>query len=59
MSLDRVFAAKGAGVSGVLADFHLLDLFAEGGAVSVFEAGDVSLVSRVVRRMGDGSDIGG
>lgn len=42
--LDRVFAAKGAGVARVLADFHLLDLFAEGGAVSGFEEGDVSLV---------------
>lgn len=29
----------------MLADFHLLDLFAEGGAVSVFDEGDVSLVS--------------
>ena len=35
MPLDRCFAAKGADVAGVLADFHLLDLFAEGGAVSV------------------------
>ncbi len=34
--LDRHLAAKGAGVAGVLADFHLLDLFAEGGAVSGF-----------------------
>ncbi len=32
--LDRHLATKGAGVAGVLADFHLLDLFAEGGAVS-------------------------
>ena len=34
MSLDRRLAAKGARVAGVLADFHLLDLFAERGAVS-------------------------
>lgn len=35
VSLDRRLAAKGAGVAGVLGDFHLLHLFAEGGAVSV------------------------
>ena len=34
--LHRRFAAKGAGVAGVLGDFHLFDLFAEGGAVSVW-----------------------
>ena len=34
VSLDRRLAAKGARVAGVLADFHLLDLFAERGAVS-------------------------
>lgn len=35
VSLDGRLAAEGAGVAGVLGDFHLLDLFAEGGAVSV------------------------
>jgi len=30
MSLDRVLAAESADVSGVLGDFHLLDLFSEG-----------------------------
>ena len=39
MPLDRRLAAKGARVSRVLADFHLLDLFAEGGAVSVGRGG--------------------
>ena len=34
MSLHRRFPAERTGVAGVLADFHLLDLFAEGGAVS-------------------------
>lgn len=34
VSFDRVLAAEGAGVAGVLGDFHLLDLFAEGGAIS-------------------------
>lgn len=33
MSLDGRLAAKGAGVAGVLADFHLFHLFAQGGAV--------------------------
>ena len=40
VSLDRRFAAEGASVAGVLADLHLLNLFAEGGAVSVFFRGD-------------------
>ena len=35
MSLDGRLAAEGARVARVLADFHFLDLFAEGGAVSV------------------------
>ena len=35
MPLDRRFAAEGARIAGVLGDFHLLHLFAEGGAVSV------------------------
>lgn len=34
VTLDGRFAAESAGVAGVLADFHLFDLFAEGGAVS-------------------------
>lgn len=37
MPLHRRLAAKRARVAGVLANFHLLDLFAEGGAVSVVE----------------------
>lgn len=41
MPLHRRLAAKRARVAGVLANFHLLDLFAEGGAVSV--VGGVSL----------------
>ena len=35
VSLDSVLAAESADVSGVLCDFHLLDLFSEGSAVSV------------------------
>lgn len=35
MSLDRRLAAESARVAGVLADFHLLHLFAERGAISV------------------------
>jgi hypothetical protein len=35
LSLDAVLAAEGAGVSGVLGDFHLLDLLTEGGTVSL------------------------
>lgn len=34
MSLDCVLAAKCACVSGVLSDFHLLYLLAEGGTIS-------------------------
>lgn len=35
VSLDGGLAAEGADVSGVLGDFHLLDLLSEGGTVSV------------------------
>lgn len=35
MTLDGRFAAESARVASVLAYFHLLHLFAEGGAVSV------------------------
>ena len=35
MSLHARFPAKRTGVAGVLADFHFLYLFAEGGAVSM------------------------
>ena len=43
VSFDGRLAAERAHVAGVLADFHLLDLFAEGGAVSVLRyAGLVS-----------------
>ena len=34
LALHRVFAAEGAGVSGVLGNLHLLDLLAERGTVS-------------------------
>ena len=34
MSLDTILPAERTGVAGVLAYFHLFDLFAEGGAVS-------------------------
>lgn len=34
MSFYRDFAAKGASVSGVLCDFHLLDLLSQRGAIS-------------------------
>lgn len=34
MSLDGIFAAEGADVSSMLGDFHLLDLFSEGGTVA-------------------------
>lgn len=34
MSLHAILPAKRTGVAGVLAYFHFLDLFAEGGAVS-------------------------
>jgi len=35
MSLHRSLAAECAGVSRVLRDFHLLDLFSEGGTISI------------------------
>jgi hypothetical protein len=35
VSLDGGLAAEGADVSGVLSDFHLLDLLSEGGTVSM------------------------
>lgn len=34
MALDGDLSAEGAGVLGVLGDFHLLDLFSERGTVS-------------------------
>jgi hypothetical protein len=34
VSLDGGLSAEGADVSGVLGDFHLLDLLSEGGTVS-------------------------
>ena len=34
VSLDSVLAAERADVSGVLADFHLLDLLSEGGTIT-------------------------
>ena len=34
LSLDCVLSTKGADVSGVLGDFHLLDLLSEGSTVS-------------------------
>jgi hypothetical protein len=34
VSLDGILSAEGAGVPGVLGDFHLLDLLSEGGTVS-------------------------
>lgn len=34
LALDGVLSAEGAGVAGVLRDFHLLDLFTERGTVS-------------------------
>jgi hypothetical protein len=34
VALHRVLAAEGAGVSRMLGDFDLLDLFAEGGTVA-------------------------
>lgn len=34
MSLDGVFAAECADVSGVLGDFHLLDLLSEGSTIT-------------------------
>ena len=51
MPLDGRLAAKGAGVAGVLADFHFFNLFAEGGAVSVVveeEGGVSSMDARAV-----------
>lgn len=35
VTLDGVFAAKGADVTGVLGDLHLLDLLSERGTISV------------------------
>lgn len=35
MALDGDLSAEGAGVLGVLRDLHLLDLFSEGGTVSI------------------------
>jgi len=35
MSLHRSLAAERAGVSRVLRDFHLFDLFSEGGTISI------------------------
>lgn len=46
VSLDRRLAAKSAHVAGVLADFHLLDLFAQGGAVSGFVRSLEELIGR-------------
>lgn len=34
MSLDTVLSAEGTDVSGVLGDFHLLDLLSEGGTIT-------------------------
>ena len=34
LALDGIFAAKGAGVGGMLGDFHLFDLFTEGRSVA-------------------------
>jgi len=44
MSLDGCLSAEGADVFGVLGDFHLLDLFSEGGTVSVFREERVSIL---------------
>lgn len=35
-ALDGGFTAESAGVAGVLGDFHLLNLFSQGGTISVF-----------------------
>ena len=37
MSLHTILPTKRTGIAGVLAYFHFLHLFAEGGAVSVFD----------------------
>lgn len=51
VALDAHFAAECAGVSGVLGDFNLLDLLAEGGTVAVCTtlvpgSKEISVVSR-------------
>lgn len=43
--LHRILAAEGAGVAGVLRDFHLLDLLPQGGAIaSAVLAGHTNLL---------------
>jgi hypothetical protein len=44
-ALDGVLSAEGAGVAGVLGDFHLLDLLTERGTVSVREVSLASISS--------------
>lgn len=49
MSLDGIFAAEGADVSSMLGDFHLLDLFSEGGTVaSAIFAGHADLCGLLI-----------
>jgi hypothetical protein len=47
-ALDGVLSAEGAGVAGVLGDFHLLDLLTERGTVSVRDVSLASVSSRSV-----------
>jgi hypothetical protein len=66
-TLDGVLSAEGAGVAGVLRDFHLLDLLTERGTVSVeVSLASVSAVGRsldpsvavsITRDVGDSSRI--
>jgi hypothetical protein len=50
VALDSVLAAEGAGVSCVLRDFDLLDLFAEGGTVAAISS-SVSIPGTVLFEM--------